>query len=62
MSKLRLAVITAVALGAMAMLTLNAMAAGRDEGNKRFTLYEHETNFVSVPPRLTATIQAWSRC
>ncbi len=38
MRSIRLAVITAAALGAMGMLTLNATASGRDDVKKRFTL------------------------
>jgi hypothetical protein len=53
---IRLAVITAAALGAMGMLTLNATASGRDEVKKRFTLFEHETNIVSVAQKSTPSV------
>jgi hypothetical protein len=45
MLKVRLAVLTTVAVGAIAVLAMNAVVASGDDGSKHFTLFEHQTEF-----------------
>ena len=45
MRRSRLALITTVAVGAIAALTLNAVVASGDDGSKHFKLFEHQTEF-----------------
>jgi hypothetical protein len=45
MRRTRLAAYTIVAVGAIAGLLINAVAASGDEGRKHFTLFEHQTEF-----------------
>jgi len=45
MRRSRLAMLTTVAVGAVAALTLNAVAASGDDGSKHFKIFEHQTEF-----------------
>ena len=45
MRRSRLAMLTTVAVGAVAALTLNAVVASGDDGSKHFKLFEHQTEF-----------------
>jgi len=45
MRRSRLAMLTTVAVGAIAALTLNAVVASGDDGSKHFKLFEHQTEF-----------------
>jgi hypothetical protein len=45
MLKVRLAVLTTVAVGAIAGLALNGVVASGDGGSKHFTVFEHQTEF-----------------